>query len=562
MRAAHYFSSLLIAWWLSQSKELFPGQSNPWTTLVSLWKWKQQKFEYLTNSFLLLAFWFSLIFIYFYAVNWLVEWLFRITISPQEQERIFRERVYLVDEETRYSVERISNLEMSLKTSPHLVLRGSLWLKNPKEEKKTINFVCYSHSNLITPYLSTDNWKSYFFRTEVQFKQKVFFTPLRIISLLFLALGLTYLYKEVYPDIKKYPQYTVAQIMQNKNAVQEQLAKEQSEKDREQLKTARRKEARITSPREIQRGFESIGGIVQAVRECRTNAQIIKEKNQNPNSLVDPDNLLLYGPPGTGKTLLAKAVAKEADCFFLDLNGADFASGKATDLRSIFDLALQEAQEEKKMVLALIDEIDQMGSEASSQLLSILSGVVSEKYDKIKIIATTNAPEKINQALLRSGRIGNKILVNFPNEDEVSQVARQVLRKFYANKATKERGTKFLGNLTELAFVNRFAKPIGELLNRSEFSISYQDILERAGYLSKSGDQKITRTLFTGADLEAILERSLKIARKENKPLNLLHIEEATRDVFRWKDSSWGWKNVAATYLIREIELEPLTSNN
>jgi len=81
--------------------------------------------------------------------------------------------------------------------------------------------------------------------------------------------------------------------------------------------------------------------------------------------------MLLYGPPGTGKTFLAQAMAKESGSFFLDLNGKDFQTSLAQmignekgmssedKVKRTFDIALQFS--EGKPVVALIDEIDQMG---------------------------------------------------------------------------------------------------------------------------------------------------------------------------------------------------------
>jgi len=89
------------------------------------------------------------------------------------------------------------------------------------------------------------------------------------------------------------------------------------------------------------------------VRECKATAQAIQERNLNPNSLGEPEHMLLYGPSGTGKTFLAQSIAKDSGSFFLNLNGADFETSLAEafgnkggpssgdKLLKIFDIALE-----------------------------------------------------------------------------------------------------------------------------------------------------------------------------------------------------------------------------
>lgn len=83
---------------------------------------------------------------------------------------------YELDEKLSYKVEKINNLETTIfRGSPYVSLTGSLLLSNGKE-KKTISFICRSHSSVINPYFSPSSLETYFPQTKLEFKQKSFFT--------------------------------------------------------------------------------------------------------------------------------------------------------------------------------------------------------------------------------------------------------------------------------------------------------------------------------------------------------------------------------------------------
>jgi transitional endoplasmic reticulum ATPase len=133
---------------------------------------------------------------------------------------------------------------------------------------------------------------------------------------------------------------------------------------------------------------------------------------------------LLHGPPGTGKTLLAKAVASEADAHFFHIAGPEImgsAYGESERrLREIFEQAAQAAPS-----IIFIDEIDsiapkrgQVTGEAEkrlvAQLLTLLDGI--EPRQNTVVIAATNRPEAIDEALRRPGRLDREIIVGVPDE--------------------------------------------------------------------------------------------------------------------------------------------------
>lgn len=139
-----------------------------------------------------------------------------------------------------------------------------------------------------------------------------------------------------------------------------------------------------------------------------------------------PKGALLVGPPGTGKTLLAKAVAGEAHVPFFSMSGSDFvemfAGVGASRVRDLFKQAKASAP-----CIVFIDEIDAIGRSRDSriggadsereqtlnQLLSEMDGF--EINQGIMVMAATNRPEVLDQALLRPGRFDRRIVVEKPD---------------------------------------------------------------------------------------------------------------------------------------------------
>ena len=138
-----------------------------------------------------------------------------------------------------------------------------------------------------------------------------------------------------------------------------------------------------------------------------------------------PKGALLVGPPGTGKTLLAKAVAGEANVPFFSISGSDFVEMfvgmGAARVRDLF-------KEANKMApcIVFIDEIDTIGKSRDNrmggndereqplnQLLAEMDGFDPTKG--VILLAATNRPEVLDQALLRPGRFDRRIIVDRPN---------------------------------------------------------------------------------------------------------------------------------------------------
>lgn len=142
-----------------------------------------------------------------------------------------------------------------------------------------------------------------------------------------------------------------------------------------------------------------------------------------------PKGVLLVGPPGTGKTLFARAVAGEAGVGFLSVTGSDFmemfVGVGASRVRDLFQQATKMGR-----AIIFIDEIDSIGrkrgaglggghderEQTLNQLLSEMDGF--EATEGIVVLAATNRPDILDQALLRPGRFDRQIIIPLPEVDE------------------------------------------------------------------------------------------------------------------------------------------------
>ncbi|MBC7187119.1 MAG: ATP-dependent metallopeptidase FtsH/Yme1/Tma family protein [Calditrichaeota bacterium] len=173
--------------------------------------------------------------------------------------------------------------------------------------------------------------------------------------------------------------------------------------------------------------FDDVAGADEAKEELREIIEFLKEpeKFQRLGGKI-PKGALLLGPPGTGKTLLAKAVAGEAGVPFFSMSGADFVEMfvgvGASRVRDLFEQGKRNAP-----CIIFIDEIDAVGRQRGAglggghdereqtlnQLLVEMDGFDSN--EGVIVIAATNRPDVLDQALLRPGRFDRQIVVDRPD---------------------------------------------------------------------------------------------------------------------------------------------------
>ncbi|MGI0067237.1 MAG: CDC48 family AAA ATPase, partial [Thermoplasmata archaeon] len=172
--------------------------------------------------------------------------------------------------------------------------------------------------------------------------------------------------------------------------------------------------------------WEEVGG-VERVR--RVLVESVELPFRNPETYrqmgIDPPRgILLYGPPGVGKTLLAKAVATESQANFISVKGPEVMSKWVGESEKAVRMIFKKARQASPSIV-FIDEIDAIaprrGIQNSSgvterivnQLLTSIDGL--ESLDRVLVIAATNRPDILDEALLRNGRFDHWLYVEPPN---------------------------------------------------------------------------------------------------------------------------------------------------
>ena len=172
--------------------------------------------------------------------------------------------------------------------------------------------------------------------------------------------------------------------------------------------------------------FADVAGVDESKYELQEVVEFLKtpQKFQRLGGKI-PRGVLLVGPPGTGKTLLARAVAGEAGVPFFSMSGSEFVEVLvgvgASRVRDLFDQAKKASPS-----IIFIDEIDAVGRQRGSsintndereqtlnQLLVEMDGF--DTRQAVVVIAATNRPDGLDQALLRPGRFDRRVTVDRPD---------------------------------------------------------------------------------------------------------------------------------------------------
>jgi cell division protease FtsH len=195
--------------------------------------------------------------------------------------------------------------------------------------------------------------------------------------------------------------------------------------------------------------FEDVAGVDEAEQELNEVVDFLKnpDKYKAIGARI-PKGVLLLGPPGTGKTLLAKAVAGEADVAFFSMSGSDFVEMfvgvGAARIRDLFEQAKQRAP-----CIVFIDELDAIGKsrgglaamgtndereQTLNQLLVEMDGFDASNVGVV-IMAATNRPEVLDQALVRAGRFDRQVLVDRPDVSGRIEILKVHTRKVRLDKS-------------------------------------------------------------------------------------------------------------------------------
>ena len=197
--------------------------------------------------------------------------------------------------------------------------------------------------------------------------------------------------------------------------------------------------------------YKDVGGLADELDELRSTIELpmLHPKRFTKIGIEPPKGVLLVGPPGTGKTLMAKAVANATNATFIRLIGSELVQkyiGEGARLvRELFQLA-----QEKAPSIIFIDELDAVGAKRMDvgttgdrevqrtlmQLLGELDGFTPR--GEVSIMAASNRPDILDEALLRPGRFDRIIKIPLPEED-----ARMKIIKIHTSKMSVAKGVKY-----------------------------------------------------------------------------------------------------------------------
>ena len=199
-------------------------------------------------------------------------------------------------------------------------------------------------------------------------------------------------------------------------------------------------------------GFADVGGQAEAVSQLEAVCQAIKDPESYRRwGVRPPRGLLLYGPPGTGKTLLARCLARESGARFIHVRATDVVSKWYGEAERRLQDAFDWARREQPAVL-FFDEIDALGRsradahEATHRLVSTflenMDGL--EGVEGVVVLAATNRPEAVDEALTRPGRFDRLVEVGLPDRG-----GRQSIFRVHLAKADRRAGRRVFEQLDE-----------------------------------------------------------------------------------------------------------------
>ena len=202
-------------------------------------------------------------------------------------------------------------------------------------------------------------------------------------------------------------------------------------------------------------GFRDIAGM----EELKTYLSqrvifVIKNKEKvEKYKLTAPNGMLLYGPPGCGKTFVAEKFAEETGFNFILVKSSDLASSFVHGSQEKIAQLFKQAEKNAPIVICF-DEFDALVPDRSNPAAQYSAGEVNEFLSQLNncsqrgifVVGTTNRPDKIDPAVLRTGRIDKQVYVPLPDKE-----ARKEMFMLHLQGRPYEEGTIDADKLSELS---------------------------------------------------------------------------------------------------------------
>lgn len=203
----------------------------------------------------------------------------------------------------------------------------------------------------------------------------------------------------------------------------------------------------LVQPSSKREGFATVPDVtwndVGAMKPIREELEYaVVEPIRNPEiyaaaGITAPSGVLLWGPPGCGKTLLAKAVANESRANFISVRGPELLNKYVGESERAVRQVFIRARASVPCVIffdeldALVPRRDDTQSEASSRVVNTLLTELDGTGDRhgVYVVAATNRPDMIDQAMLRPGRLDKQLFVELPTASERADILLTLCRK-------------------------------------------------------------------------------------------------------------------------------------